>query len=139
MDVVVPINYFAVLVAAAAMIVLGFAWYGPLFGKEWARLSGLTMGPDTKPKPMTMVLMVATTLLMSFALAHSLIFASAYLNTSGIAAGLQAGIWSWLGFIVPVTLSVVLWDGKPWKLWIINSGYYLVGLCIMGVILSLWA
>ena len=134
----VPINYFAVVVAAAAMMALGFAWYGPLFGKQWAQLSGLTMGPDTKPKPITLVLMIISTLLMSFVLAHALIFASAYTQIFGIGAGLQAGFWNWLGFIAPVTLSAVLWEHKPWKLWAIHSGYYLVGLCIMGIILALW-
>ena len=32
------INYLAVLGAAAASIVLGFLWYGPLFGNQWAAL-----------------------------------------------------------------------------------------------------
>ena len=36
----VSINYLAVLVAAIASIVLGFVWYGPLFGKTWTQLMG---------------------------------------------------------------------------------------------------
>ena len=75
---------------------------------------------------------------MAFVLSHALVFASTYLNTSGISAGLQTGFWNWLGFVVPVTVGSVLWDGKPWKLWFINAGYYLVMLLIMGVILALW-
>ena len=36
------VNYLAVLVSAIAMIVLGFIWYGPLFGKIWTKEMGWT-------------------------------------------------------------------------------------------------
>ena len=76
-------------------------------------------------------------LFMAFVLSHALVFASAYLNTEGIAAGLQTGFWNWLGFIAPVSLGAVLWEGKSWNLWILNNGYYLTTLLLMGVVLSL--
>ncbi len=81
---------------------------------------------------------IAGNFLMAFVLAHALIFASAYLNVTGVAAGLMAGVWNWLGFIVPVTLAPVLWEGRSWKLWMFNNSYHLFSLCLMGVILSLW-
>lgn len=49
----------------------------------------------------------------------------------------MAGFWNWLGFIAPVTLGVVLWEGKPWKLWVLHNAYYLLALLVMGVILGL--
>jgi len=134
----VPIDYVAVLVAALVPIVVGFIWHGPLFGREWARLSGVSEDSMKDLPVYTYPIMILGALLMSFVLSHNLIFASAYLNMSGMAAGLQAGFWTWLGFVAPVTVGVVLWEGKPWKLWVINSSYYLVGLCVMGVILALW-
>ena len=121
---------------------IGFIWYGPLFGKQWVALSGFT--PEkmeaAKAKGMgkTYFLGFAGALIMSYVLAHALVFASAYLNASGISAGLMAGFWNWLGFIAPVTLGVVLWEGKPWKLWMLQSGYYLVTLLVMGTILGIW-
>ena len=36
----IPINYLAVLAAAVSNMVLGFLWYGPLFGKTWSKLMG---------------------------------------------------------------------------------------------------
>ena len=44
--------------------------------------------------------------------------------------------FNWLGLIAPVTLSPMLWEGKSWKLWFINSGYYFVSLPVTGVILE---
>ena len=58
---------------------------------------------------------------------------------SDLNAGLQGGFWNWLGFVMPVTLGIVLWEGKSWKLFGINAGYYLVSLPIMGVILAMWS
>lgn len=60
------------------------------------------------------------------------------MNVSGIMGGLQAGWWNWLGFVAPTTVGMVLWEGKPWKLWIITAGFYLLSLLLMGVILGAW-
>jgi hypothetical protein len=139
---VIPINYVAVLVAGAANFVLGFLWFGPIFGKIWISLMGITQKQIDEAKKKSMAGQLAISFIASvvtaFVLEHSIIFASDYLGIYGVAAGLQGGFWNWLGFVVPVTLSSVLWEGKSWKLWILTSGYYLVGLLIMGVILATW-
>ena len=50
----------------------------------------------------------------------------------------NSGLWNGLGFVALVTLGVVLWEGKPWKLWVLMNGHYLVSLLIMGVLLAFW-
>lgn len=142
----VPINYMAVVVAAIASMVVGSLWYGPLFGKQWIALSG--MSPEAvaagKAKGMkgmwkSYVFMFVGSLVMAYVLSHALVFSSAYLNAAGVSAGLMTGFWNWLGFIVPVKLGSVLWEGKSWKLFVLDTAYYLVTLCIMGAMLALWA
>jgi hypothetical protein len=86
----------------------------------------------------TYLLACAGSLVMSYVLAHSLVFAAAYFGMSGISAGLMSGFWNWLGFIAPVTLGAVLREGKSWTLWLLMNGYYLVTLLVMGTILSVW-
>jgi Protein of unknown function (DUF1761) len=138
----VPINYLAVAVAALANMFIGFVWYGPLFGKTWMKLSGITPGEMDSAKASgmgkTYLLAFAGSLVMSYVLAHALVFAASYFGMSGISAGLMSGFWNWLGFIAPVTLGAVLWEGKTWTLWLLMNGYYLVTLLVMGTILSLW-
>ena len=138
----VPINYLAVIVAAIANMVIGFLWYGPIFGKQWRALMGMTNADMEAAKAKGMgksyALMFVGALVMSYVLAHTLVFASAYLNATGISAGLMTGFWNWIGFIAPVTIGMVLWDGKPWKLYILTNGYWLVALLVAGVILALW-
>ena len=138
----VQINFLAVITCVVVSMVLGSLWYGPIFGKTWIALMGFTEkdmeAAKAKGMAKSYALMAVGSLVMAYVLAHSLVFAATFLNVSGIGAGLQAGFWNWLGFIAPVTLGTVLWEGKPWKLWMLNNAYYLVLLCVMGTILALW-
>ena len=138
----VPVNYLAVLGAAVLSMTLGYLWYGPLFGKQWMKLMGWTKegmkGMKNSEMSKMYGLQFVGSLVMAFVLAHALIFASSYLHVSGVSAGLQTGFWNWLGFVAPVTMVGVLWEGKSWKLWFLNNSYYLVSLCAMGVLLALW-
>ncbi len=138
----VNVNYLAILVSAIASMILGYIWYGPLFGKQWISLSGLSReqldSQKAKGRGKSYALMFVGSLVMAFVLSHTLIFAMDFLGTEGISAGLQTGFWNWLGFVAPVTLGSVLWDGKPWKLWVLNNAYNLLSLLVMGVILALW-
>ncbi|HKB88336.1 MAG TPA: DUF1761 domain-containing protein [Patescibacteria group bacterium] len=138
----VPVNYLAILVAALLSMVLGSLWYGPIFGKPWMKMMGMSKESMKGMKSGDMAKLYGIqfigSLFMAFILAHALVFASSYLHESGISAGLQTGFWNWLGFIAPITLGSVLWEGKSWKLWLLNNGYYLTLLCMMGVLLALW-
>ena len=140
----VPVNYWAVLVCGVASIALGSLWYGPLFGKMWMKMMGWDKMDPSKVEQIKKgaakgyVVSFVGALVMSYVLAHYLVFASVYTETEGVSAGLMVGFWTWLGFIAPVTLGSVLWDGKPLKLWVLNNGYNLIQLLIIGTILALW-
>jgi hypothetical protein len=140
----VPINYLAVLACGVVAMIVGFLWYGPIFGKQWSALMGWgTMTPEQlkEKQKAAMPGYIASfvgALVMAYVLAHGIVFGNAYLSTSGIAGGLQAAFWYWLGFVAPVTIGQVFWDGKPWKLWFINAGYFLVQMLLIGAVLGGW-
>ncbi len=139
MDIVVPVNYLAVLVCGIASMVLGFVWYGPLFGKKWMQLSGISMqGGSKSAMHRSYAVAFVASLVTAYVLAHIVVFSATYFGISGLSAGLQAGFWSWLGFVGPVTLGMVLWERKPWTLWILLNGYQLLLMLVMGAILALW-
>jgi hypothetical protein len=106
------------------------------------KLAGIekpSMTKSVKQKMMrSYALMALSSFVMAVVLAHELTYAGTYMNLSGLPLALQGAFWLWLGFIVPVTLNSVLWEGKSWKLWGIYSGYYLVSLAVMGAILTSW-
>lgn len=138
----IPINYLAVLVAAVATMVVGFLWYGPLFGKKWMALSGITTADINKSKAKGMgrsyAIAFLGSLLMAYVLYYFVFFANAYFDKWGPLAGAASGFWAWVGFVIPLTLSSVLWEGKSWTLWFLNIFYYLTVLLIMGATLSSW-
>lgn len=136
----VDINIWAVLVCAAINMVLGMVWYSPkVFGTAWMKGLGKSMADIEKAKGKGMgssyALMMVSAVVMAYVLAHFVDFAQAMTVTEGI----QTGLWSWLGFVAPVMLGGVLWEGKSWKFYWISAGYYLVSLVIFGAILATWA
>ncbi len=138
----VPINFGAVIVVTIINVFIGFLWYGPLFGKPWMHMIGLTKEHMEKMRAKGMmlnfVLMLVGALLMNYVLAHGIYFGSSYTKMWGVWAGITGAFWYWLGFIAPVTMGSVLWEGKPWKLWILNASYYLLCFIIAGAIFGGW-
>ena len=135
---IVEVNLVAVVVAAAVAMVLGFLWYGPLFGKQWMGHMGWTkekMESMKKNSNMNVSygLMAASALVMAYVLAHVLEFA----ETQTVVEALQGAFWVWLGFVATVLLGKVLWEGKSWNLYLLDVGYYLVSLGLMSVVLMM--
>lgn len=140
----VSINYLAVIVSAIALLIVSFVWYGPLFGKAWMAAVGFDkatpeeMEKGKKEMPKNAAIQFVTALIMAYVMTHTLTYAGAYLETSGLILGLMTGFWLWLGFVVPVSIGSVLWDGKPWKYWFIVAGNWLVNFLVVGAILAMW-
>jgi|SRR3989344_8618325 len=131
-------NYLAILITAIINMALGVVWYGPLFGKIWMKLSGMTHQQLQKAKSKGMAksygINFIGTVVLTFVLAW--VLQATQVTSSGAGAG--TGILLWLGFIVTVMLGTVLWDKKPVKLYLLNIGYYLIVFIIAGAILGSW-
>lgn len=137
----VPINYLAIVLCAVASMVIGFLWYGPLFGSQWMKLVGMTkekMESAKSEMPKTYGIMFASSLLMAYALAHFIWYAAPGSGT--LLIGVKTALWAWVGFVATTILSGFLFspEKKPMKLFYINTGYYLAVLVVMGAILALW-
>jgi hypothetical protein len=133
-------------------IVLGFVWYAAWSptGKVWMRHQGLD--PANMPKPpaaemaKAMALMLLGSFLMMFVFAHTnAVYLDAFRNTAtgGTTGyrltamdGIVGGFFTWLGFIVPIHLNGVAFERKPWSLFLVNAGYYLVGLVVAGILIA---
>lgn len=141
------VNYLAVIAVAVANMVIGYAWYGPLFGKTF--MEGMGWNPNDMEAvkarmantnmPLTYLQTFIGALLMAYVLAHVLwAYSIALPTTEGISAGLQGGFWLWLGIVAPVIWGKRLWEQKAFKYVAVDLGYYLIVLLVGGVILSLW-
>ena len=100
------VNYLAVLVAAVVAFLLGFIWYGPLFGKIWMKLSGM---PDVKPKKKDMMLRSLGGLASYIVMAYVLARIFDLINVVALSEGLWVGFLAWLGFVGTITFGSFLW------------------------------
>ena len=131
----VDINYWAVIVAALVNMVVGALWYTrSLFGNQWAKLIGIKHEDMRKTGNSGIAVSIVTSLVTAFILAH---FVS-YAGDSNFGDGLVTGFWLWLGFVATMMASAYVFEGRSWKLWQINAGYWLVVLLINGGLLASW-
>lgn len=123
-------------------MVVGFLWYGPLFGRQWIRMMNFTQQDMERAKAKgmgkTYLLSFIGALVTAYVLHHLIVFASAFTGAEGASAGIMAAFWAWLGFVATVTLNNVLWEGRSWKMWLLTNGHQLVSLIVMGWIMASW-
>ncbi len=136
----VEVNYLAVLVASVVSMGVGFVWYTVLFGKPWMKLMGYSkesMAKARKGMGKTYSISFVLTLLMAYVLYHVMVFSDNYFGYPWLMTGLTSAFWMWLGFVAPVQATDVLFGGKSWKLFWINTGYQLASLLAMGLTMGL--
>ncbi|MFA6043245.1 MAG: DUF1761 domain-containing protein [Patescibacteria group bacterium] len=132
----VTINYVAVLVSGLIAMVLGGLWYSPvLFGKVWARIANIDEAAAKKEAPLAYVKMFILALISAWVLAHFV----DYTQSTTFMNGALTGFWVWLGFVATVTMSGVIFEKRPSKLWFLNNGYQLILLVITGGVLAIWS
>ena len=128
------LNFVAIVVAAAVTFLLGGLWYSPiLFAKAWMREAGLSEA-QTRQANMarTFGLSGLAALVMAFNLA-------AFLGpTSTLAFGVFAGFAAGFGWVAMSLGVIYLFEQRSLKLWLINSGYQVLSLTLMGAILGAW-
>lgn len=129
------VNLYAVFVAAVLSMVLGSVWYSPLlFGKAWMRLRGqATKGQGISFPPSKMVIEFVCSLVTAFVLGlfTFLLPATAY-------AAIIFALTLWVGFYITMLLGEVLWEDKPFNLFLINAGFRLLSLVAMTLVLVMW-
>lgn len=127
------INIWAVLVAGVAYYILGFLWYSPfLFGKAWMKSLGKTQDElSFGPKELIGSIIVALIIPLIVAFILELIC------TWDLIIAVLVSI---LVFVVMacIMLNSYLYGGMNIKTFLINSGYQICGLLLIGLIIGLW-
>jgi hypothetical protein len=129
----IPINYLAIAVATVAAMLVGWLWYGPIFGKPWKRLAG---EPVTKAVVIYPITLVAT-FVTGYVIAYVTGVTSIALGNGYIVPALFTAFFLWLGFSAARSLIVALFEAKPIKLWLINTGHDLAVALVIATIIGL--
>ncbi|KRB41313.1 DUF1761 domain-containing protein [Phenylobacterium sp. Root700] len=125
------INWIAVVVAFVLLEILGFLWYGPLFGARWMAEQGTP--PDPKSEQFALGVGALVTILTVLGLAWLL----RRLGATSLQAGLSAAFAAWVFFNFTTMALDYLFMGQTVVFVAINMGYQLVSYLIAGAVLGL--
>ena len=138
------ISFLPVLVCAIVSMVIGMIWYGPLFGRTWARL--IKADPDCMTDPVKRKEMNKRAMPMyalQFVLAILEIWVLArFISLDASVSGLCTALLIWLGFILPMAAGGSMWNNDTkkdaWQKFFLTAGFNLVLFVIFGLILGVW-
>lgn len=126
------INHVAVWVAAIVYFLLGWVWY-TVFGAAWVAAMGKTsMGGSSSP------LIYLWSFLLGLILAYATAIALARSDDHSAQHGARFALFMGIALFATQTLNQVLYAGTSFSLWLINTGYVVVGFAIIGAIVGGW-
>ena len=143
------VNWLAVLVAAIVPMIVGFLWYGPLFGKRWLALMETTaeeiqknFNPlKTHGASFVLALVTAFILAQLFAGMGGPESVSSMTGGAGGNAmvGLHLALMALIAFVLPVSYQTWAYEGRKAGLFWLNLGYNGVSLIGQAVVIAVWS
>jgi hypothetical protein len=130
----IQLNYLAIVVAALSTFLIGGLWYSPaVFGKAWMKENGFTE-ESLKGGNMAKIFGVAFILGLISAVNLAMFMGPENDPAMGAMWGFLAGA----GWVATFVGTHYLFERRSFKLFLINAGYSIVALTIMGIILAAW-
>ncbi len=127
------INWGSVLVAAISTFLVGGIWYGPIFGQAWMKEFGYTE-EDLKQRSIPKTFGLSLLLAFFAALVLEMFIGAEADLMFGMMAGFLAGI----GWVASFLGILYLFEMRSLKAFVINGGYCVLSLTLMGLILGAW-
>ena len=125
------VNWLSVIVAAVSSFIIGGVWYGLLFAKPWMTEFGFTEEelkkrsvPKTFGGSLLLALIAALILELFIGAEADLVF------------GTIAGFFAGFGWVSTMLGILYLFEMKSLRAYLINGGYCIFSLTIMGAILG---
>ena len=132
------INYAAVIAGGAVAALVGIVWYWPtVFGRVWIRAFGYT---EERVNLLRQTAGRAYTVWVLCYLAMALVFdlLLSYAGVRTAAGGMWLGFLLWLGFNFTVNLAGSMFSEKSITAFLVDAGFQLIFLLIMGAVLGAW-
>ncbi len=130
------INHIAVWANIVLLHVLGFLWYGPLFGDSWMEMVGITM-EDAEAGSAAAGLWI-TNFIATVIPMYVLAWLFTKLNVDNPVKGLLTGLLIAFSFNFLSTMTGDMFAQNPYALSWITGGFELVAFSIAGFILGAW-
>lgn len=136
-DLLMSVNFLAVLAAAAAMFVLSGLWYSKiLFANAWMKENGFKEKDLTNPMP-AMVKSVIAYLFLAWGMAALFLAMAGWGGQVGAVEGATWGVFLAVLIHGAAGFPNYAFENRSVKLFLIHTGNTAVGMAVMGVILAL--
>jgi len=130
------ISFIAIVLAVFANMIIGALWYSPvLFANIWMKSLGKTAEELHKSNAnigygLTTLAGIVTAIILSLFMSM--------LESVTIGGGALIGFLAGAGIASARELSPTFFEGRKYTLFFISSGYHIVSLTIMGIIIALF-
>ncbi|PIW29853.1 MAG: hypothetical protein COW29_05440 [Rhodobacterales bacterium CG15_BIG_FIL_POST_REV_8_21_14_020_59_13] len=127
------ISIIAVLLATLSFMIVGFLWYGPLFGKRWMALNGFT---EKSMKDTNMAVVMGKGITNSLVAAIGMGLVLNWKGAEGLLASMKTAFLVWLFFSATTALLAHIYEKQKLKLTLIHFGNQLAAYLLAGAIFS---
>ena len=110
-------------------ILVGFLWYGPLFGDRWMRAAKLTQ-EDLKMGPGLWIDSIVSSIISSYGIGIAL----NAVDPASLGGALLTALVLWLAFTASPAHNHLMFEGKPTSLFMINASHDLAVFLIMALL-----
>lgn len=134
MEFLTELNWLAIGISVIAGMAVGFWWYSkPAFGNMWLKLNNISDEEVEAAKGKSMHKELLCGLIIQFILvgSYNFIIWATGINPYCIAALVV------IGFIAPMLAVASNWEKRPWGLFWINLGHWVVVFAIVSIIFGL--
>jgi uncharacterized protein DUF1761 len=132
----VRFNFLAILAAAAACFLLEGVWY-TLFQQAWLQGIGRSreflMSLGVNPG-----LQYGTAFLAAALSAAAISGATQLTGAQTARRGAKVGAFLWFGVVMPTWATEYVFEVRSYALFALNTGVWLLGMVLMGVIVGAW-
>ena len=134
------VSFLSVFIAATVSTIVGFVWYSPwVLGKPWMKEMGYTPESLAEKKKNGMGKKYALSFLSSLVTAYALAVVINSVFTAEFFGLIEVGLVLGLGFVATAKFNDNLFTDGSWKLFLINTGYYVVSIVFMGFVIGLFS
>ena len=161
-------NFYIFFIAALVPMIIGFIWYGPLFGNAWMKEMNFTKesleGQNMiKIFVLSYIFSFLVAFFLQFIVIHQMGLFQTLVNEPGFneetgeafvyfqdfigtyanrfrnfTHGVIHGISTGVFFVLPIIAIIAMFEKKSAKYIALNAGYWIVTLAIMGGIICQW-
>ncbi|HAX82339.1 MAG TPA: hypothetical protein DCY40_07230 [Actinobacteria bacterium] len=134
------LEWLAILVGTVAMFIVGWLWYGPLFGKKWTAAHGISGGGGGAPEPAVLIKGFVQTFAINIGIAYFIPALHVAFQNEATLETLIVSSFVLSFFVIGAAFyASVVYLKKSLTVWGIDTGYYFVGIAVAAYVQDLVA